>query len=454
MKRILVVLLCIMLILVGCGKKAESSKYKVTLDINPSIELEIEGNKVNIINMLSSDADAVINRDFEGKTIEEVVNEIVKNAVEKNLVDNNELMVIIGTEEGTSSDDRMTVEDYLMKACDKNDIRANIIVPEITEEARHEAEGYGVTPAKAAVILQAIEGKEDLHFDDLKDKSARELSDIIHTGLYCRGGFTLRGDFCEGKVKEEEPKNGKTCPEGFMEYKGACYEEAPLDETEKLVCTNGSTLKGEECVRTVSIAATPSKYTCSKGTAKTRAEAGLTGHNAGDAKDIVCEDTSKATHPVSPCELNDGTEWTKLGGKCYWHRAPVIDTGCPGKIKVDGFCWDDASNVLICKGARDGKQYKSRNDYCEGSVKYTNPTVSEYKCDSGYKLDGKKCTKEESSPAEHERACPDGFKLVNNDKCIDMNNQSEKVDGFYCDKNARLEDNKCVYYEVEEALGK
>ena len=446
------------MMLVGCGKKAdESLSGKVTIDINPSIEIEVKDGKVEKINDRADDPSGLVNSSMEGKKLEKVFEEIVSNAKDKSYIQSGELFVILGFEdESGNTNDRLSVEDLFRKACKEKDVHVMLIVPEITEEARHEAEGRGVSPAKAAYILELLKENDQLHFDDLKNKSASELIEIQDTGMYCRGGYTLNSGKCERVVKEEDPQEGKTCPEKYEQIKGKCYRISDT-MTHEPYCKDGMELKDNKCVGTEEVAATPSKYTCSKGTAMTRYEAGLTGKNDGDAKDIVCVDTSNATHPMSPCEAGkagDGTEYLESGGKCYWHRAGLLPEGCPGKIKVGDACWDDGSNVLICKGARDGKQYSSRSEYCEGSVKYTKPTVSEYKCESGYTLDGKKCIKEITKDPSLKVACGKGLTSYQDRACIDYNDTADFVTGYTCTGGAKLENNKCVYYEVEDAMRK
>ncbi len=453
-KIILPVVICLILLLVGCGKEkvAESKPYMATLDINPAIELEIDGDKAKRIGYLDGDAEELVSRDFEGKSLNEVFDEVLKNAKDKGLIEQDELTVIVGIEEKSNGNDRKMVQDYLQEACDRNKIHVDIIIPEITEEAKHEAEGYNVTPAKAAVILEATKGKDDVHFEDFTERTAKELKEIKETGLYCERDYTLRDGKCEKAIKEENAIEGKTCPENYQKYKDKCYKVSP--SMHEPSCKKDMELVEGKCVGKEEVAAKAANYTCSKGTAMTRYEAGLTGKNAGDAKDIVCVDTSNATHPMSPCEAGkagDGTEYLESGGKCYWHRAGVLPEGCPGKIKVGDSCWDDASNILICKGARDGKRYSSRSEYCEGSVKYTNPTVSEYKCDSGYTLEGKKCIKEVTKEPTLKIACADGLISYEDRACLNPKDVAEFVIGYTCPSEARLENNKCVYYEVVDA---
>ena len=85
---------------------------------------------------------------------------------------------------------------------------------------------------------------------------------------------------------------------------------------------------------------------------------------------------------------------------------------------------------------------------------YTEATPSEYSCEAGYTLDGTKCNKTEEEPAEHERVCPEGFTRIDNDRCINKEKTVEKVTGYTCEEGAKLENNKCVYYEQVEPKAK
>ena len=288
--------------------------------------------------------------------------------------------------------------------------------------------------------------------ENLANKSVSELNETKTTGKYCDKEYTLEGDWCYKEIDRTSASDGEVCPLGYLEYDGKCYEEAPIEETNTFVCHDDFYLEEDKCVRIETINAEASRFACSQGEAKTKVSLGLTDQTNGDANDIVCVDYSEATHPVSPCELNDGTEYTMSGGKCYWHRAPVIASGCPGKIQIGDFCWDDASNIYICAGYRDGKQYSNRNEYCENSVKYFEPIVSEYKCPNGYTLSGNQCVKEEKQEAMHERKCPNEYTLVNNDRCINYNKMANKENGLVCEgDNSRLKGNMCIIYEVVHA---
>lgn len=422
----------------------------ITIDINPSIEINLnKKEKVVKVKALNEDAKELVNKKYNKKTLEETFELLVTELIDKGY-DNN-MNVILYADGKVKDEDVAKKVEFIFG---KKDIHTEIIViEEVTKEDKELAKKYNISPAKASYIKTIIKDKENISVDALANKSVNELNETKRTGKYCDSEYTLEGDWCIKEISREPAKRGNVCPEGYTEKDGICYEEVGVLEKDNYVCRSEFTLEGDKCIRNHVMEAIPSKFTCNSGVAKTKLDLGLTFAEAGDANDIICVDISNATHPVSPCETNDGTEYTYSGGTCYWHRAPVIAEGCPGKIQVNGECWDDASNILICVGARDGRQYNSRDEFCEDSIRYIDPTVSEYKCDDeNAKLTGNKCIIEEIEEAQKERYCPNGYTLVNNDRCINYKKTVNKENGFVCDgENAKLKDDTCIIYEMIEA---
>ena len=100
---ILVVVLVVALVLGLLLKKNFDSKKNdvsaiITLDINPSIEIEIQDGKANQINPLNEEAWELIDRKFEGEPLEEVLREIVVNARKKGYMEDEHLSIILGME--------------------------------------------------------------------------------------------------------------------------------------------------------------------------------------------------------------------------------------------------------------------------------------------------------------------------------------------------------------------
>ena len=458
MKKKVLIILAVLFILIGSFGFIYFLNHRVvstvTIDINPSFKISLNRkNRVVSVKPLNADAKKLIIDDFKNVSLDDTILVLTDSAMEAGY-GNGELVVLV---HATGKVKNSEVEATITNNYKEVGVNCTVIaVDNISKEDEKFAKENNITPAKAAYINSIIKENENITSEVLIDKSVNELKETKSTGLYCDIGYELEGEFCLSEIKRTKPVNGMICPEGYNIYNNKCYETTSVIDTDEYYCDSEFKLKGDECSRMVYMDAT-SKYNCSKGEAKTKLELGLTGPNDGDANEVVCVDLSKATHPVSPCELpaSDPTERKMIGGKCYWHRAPVISTGCPGKIKVGGECWDDASNVLICAGYRDGKRYKSRSEYCEHSIKYLKPNITEYKCDEpDYKLNGNKCEKEETFKAPHVRVCADGYTLIEEARCVNMNKTTNKVEGLVCEGDARLKGDKCITYEVVDAKGK
>ena len=438
---VLVVILAIVigLVFVKKGKNEEKPINQIiTLDINPSIELDIQDGNCNRINPDGDEAWELINRDFEGKPLQEVLDEIVKNAVEKGYATDGELAVIVGLEE---KDDRIEAE--LREACKRHNVGAYVVIPEITEEARHEAQGRGVTPAKAQVILEALKGNEELHFDDFKEKSAKELIAMKDTGLYCDNGYNLNGDKCEKIIKEEKPEEGKTCPSDYVEAKGKCYKLGTIKH--EPYCKTG-TLKDGKCVGTEEVAA---EAKCSSGTYNSKSGKCEVSEYAGEgskkcpSSEQKLLDNGRCASPHMGAHFDDPDGTIDPATECCCGDTWFPDSSIPSR----GWCYSLAGNddpIVTCPSgqtAKDGKCYK------------TTTSDATYSCSKG-KLSGNKCIVETSKEPTLKVACADGFTVYEDRACVDYNTTTEFITGLTCRGDARLEGERCVYYEVVDAKGK
>ena len=455
MKKIIIPIIVFLILVVGgAGFILFNNRVvsTITLDINPSIEINLKkNNKIKSIKALNEDAKEVVNNNLKGKTLDEAIEDITNKIVDKGYVE--DIAVILIHSEGNI--DKINLEEKIRNNFREKGIATDVITVEtITKEDKEIAKKYNISPAKAAYINSIAEEMENIEKDNLINKPIDELKETKEKGIYCNDGYELDGDFCLKEIRRETASNGEVCPEGYYEYNNKCYEEVRNIVLDNLICRDEFELNGNECYRTLNIDAEPVKYACEKGEEKTRRELGLTNREGNDADDIVCADLSSATHPVTPCELpaDDPTERTMVGGRCYWHRAPVIQSGCPGKIQVNGFCWDDASSVYICAGYRDGRQYSSKSEYCENSIKLYDPVATEYKCPDDFELSGNKCSKKEIESAHNEVKCPQGYTKLETDRCINVNKTIDKVNGLVCsEENSKISGDTCIIYEIIEA---
>ena len=422
---------------------------KITIDINPSIELGLtRGGKVKEITALNDDGKNIFNDDLTGKNIDKVI-ETLSERIIKGFIDDEFVTILIHVD---GKIDPEEIGKKVTYSFNKKEIGTEIIIiKNITKEDEKIAKKYGISPAKASYINAITKEIPDASIESFINKSINELKETKEFGFYCDKDYILEGNKCLKEIGKEDATPGKVCPRHYYEYNGKCYEETPPEQTDKLICPEGRTLENDKCINIITENAKPAKYNCTKGEEKTRLAAGLTNANDGDANDIVCVDYSTATHPVSPCEATDGTESLYSGGVCYWHRAPVIADGCPGKIQVGDSCWDNATGIYICQGVNDGMTYSSKSEYCKGSVKYYDPVVTEYKCEKDFNLEGTKCTKKDEEDAQHENVCLTGYNLVDGNRCISIKDYP-KEDGFVCNKeNMRVHGNTCIIYEIIEA---
>ena len=421
----------------------------VTLDINPSIEINLNRhNKVKSVVALNEDAKSVISDTLRGKSLNDSIDAITEKIVEKGFVENGHVVVIMHSEGNVEN---KNVEEHIKDIFNEKQIQPEVIViNEISKEDEELAKKNNISVAKASYINTIVKENENIDVSVLVDKSVDDLQETKMTGKYCDEGYFLEGDFCFKEIERHEVSTGMVCPEGYSEYNNTCYEESRILDKEEFTCRDEFTLEGDKCIRKQVMDAEVAGYSCSSGMVRTKGEVGIAVFNSGDSKETVCVDT-KTTTAVNVCNLpaSDPTERMSYGGKCYWHRAPVIQAGCPGKIQVNGACWDDASNVYMCPGGYNANT-RVAGETCYTVLKNVKPTVTGYKCEeSDFTLNGKKCEKSEIEDAFHEHYCESGYTLIDNGRCYNLSKTADKISGYVCDGDtARIKNNMCITYDI------
>lgn len=455
MKNKLIILLSICFILIasfiGFFLWSNRTVSSIFLDINPSIKINL--NKKGIVKSvkaLNKDAEYVINN-LEGKTLEDSLNKLTENLIEKDYIKDPHIEIILYTE-GSINNEKVINE--VSKSFNKKEVDTSIIVVEsISKEDKKLAKKYDISPSKASYINSIKEDNENIDVEVLIEKPVKELKETKETGKYCDAGYSLEGDFCVKEIKREKASNGKVCPEGYFDYNGKCYEEARSIELEEYECNDKEkTLVGNKCTFKEHVEATPN-FTCEKGDLVRREWAKYRNvRDNGDTKQYLCEDKSNAKEPTLRCLLNPGH--IMIGGKCYNGPAPVINGGCPnGDTLRGGGCYSkDNEDQWQCPN---GDIYeKSKGTYeplCPDTFKYTIAS-GHYSCNEGYTLEGTECTRTVEEDAWHKRICPSGYTLVELDKCINKNKTTNYIDGYVCSEpNTRVEGSYCVYLEIADA---
>jgi hemerythrin superfamily protein len=436
-KGIIICVVALLVIVVGAvlllvPKKGDNASDSIiTLDINPSIELTVRKEIVKSVRALNDDAKDYVNG-LEGKSLNESFDLIIKTAKDHNLAEDGKITIIMGTEDNANS---KQFEDLLQSACSKNEVNGNIIVPVITEEAKQEAQKHGVSPAKAAYIMETVKENENLTFEEMIDKPSEEIYEMKETGKYCDKDYSLVGDYCEKVIKEEKPKEGKTCPEGYEDIKDSCYKTYATKQ--EAYCKDGLTLKDGKCTGNAKTDATAK---CSTGT-----------YNSKTKK---CEELTYVSDGTKTCRgeldlLLDNGRCASVhpGAHSYGDDPSPFDEAtecCCGDTFKDGWCYSlpngnyDAS--VTCPS---GSSY-AKGD--KGSACYKTATSEPtYSCESG-KLEGTKCVGEVTKKPEYKTACDEGYTLKDK-KCVDYNDNKGYIVGYVCEDDARLENNICKYYE-------
>lgn len=193
---ILVILIIDVVLLFLLNKKGNTNQpiekfddvaiYTITLDINPSIKIELNKDKkvINVI-ALNDDAKEIINEDFKGKTFEEEIEILSVNLNNKHLLE--DATIIVSSE----NIDEEELKSVINNSFQTKSITYDLIIPKITETAKGNASKYNISEGKAAYLESIINENPKLNIEDIATFSVKEIYDKINT------------------IKEEENKNNK-----------------------------------------------------------------------------------------------------------------------------------------------------------------------------------------------------------------------------------------------------
>lgn len=170
--------------------------YTITLDINPSIKIELNKDKkvINVI-VLNDDAKEIINEDFKGKTFEEEIEILSVNLNNKHLLE--DATIIVSSE----NIDEEELKSVINNSFQTKSITYDLIIPKITETAKENASKYNISEGKAAYLESIINENPKLNIEDIATFSVKEIYDKINT------------------IKEEGNKNNKPNDNTFSQNK-------------------------------------------------------------------------------------------------------------------------------------------------------------------------------------------------------------------------------------------
>jgi len=400
-----------------------------TLDINPSIEINLDKNdKVKSVVALNEDGKGIISKDLKGKSLDDTFDLLITNLIDGGFIEDNYVDVIVYSNEKLSSED---IGEKVEFSFGKKEVHAEIIViDKITKEDEELAKKYNVTPAKILYIKSIIKDNENINLEDLANKPVNELKETKETGKYCDKGYTLEGDWCLREKERVSAISGEVCPRGYAEHEGKCYEEVGAIETNNYVCNDGFKLINNNCV---SEEIDDARGKCDSGDYDPVSGYCIKKELIGEAEEY--------------CRLTPATD-ILMNHKCYGPK-PTINGSClNGDRLINGGCVDMSSyyeSDYRCKTGDLGNDNK-----CYKEVK-TKPTS--YYCERDGILNGTKCEVKHTQKPQKERTCPSGYTSIDDgSRCLNYNKTVNKENGYYCEQeNSKLSGKTCIIYEMVEA---
>ena len=147
----------------------------ITLDINPSIKMELNKDKlvINLVALNESAKDIVITN-YKGSKVNVVIDSITDKLIDKGYA-KEELLILVGTTGELKSEE---IKEIISNKLTKENISYDIIIPAITENSSELAQKYNITESKAAYLEEITNKYNDLKIEDIKDKSIKDIETI------------------------------------------------------------------------------------------------------------------------------------------------------------------------------------------------------------------------------------------------------------------------------------
>ena len=156
--------------------KSEKVISTITLDINPSIKIELnKNNKVLKITALNDDAKKIVNLSKGSTSLEETIEKLSENLAKTEYAKDDNISVLININGEIEASE---IENLVASSFIKSKMNPNIIIQESTKTSDKNAKKYNISEGKAAFIEEIIKEKKDQTFESLKDKSITELLNI------------------------------------------------------------------------------------------------------------------------------------------------------------------------------------------------------------------------------------------------------------------------------------
>lgn len=190
---------------VGQYQTALAVDSVITLDVNPSVQLEVnENKKVLSATGINEDGNSILagmEQDgvtLKGKELDEAVNALVLAMVEEGYLSeqNNSILVSVNnSDEGKSEEIKSQLLTCVEDALSENGIDGAILGQSFTdnEKISEIAEQYGISEGKAILIEKIIEKSPQLSYDNLSGLNIHDLSLLAEKWIDKMEGISMSG---------------------------------------------------------------------------------------------------------------------------------------------------------------------------------------------------------------------------------------------------------------------
>ena len=189
-------------------------EYLISLDVNPSIELQIDKNeKVSHIDCHNEDGEIVLDdMDLVGTDVDVAVNAIIGSMYKNGYlskVKNSVLVSVQGKDESIRTAMKQRVVDDIKKTLSAYELESSVISQDYAQEkeAKKKADQYGISVGKAMLIHEFVSMNNQYRFEELVKLSIDELNTLVHYNNIHFTTISIDGiESREGYLTEEELK--------------------------------------------------------------------------------------------------------------------------------------------------------------------------------------------------------------------------------------------------------
>lgn len=159
------------------GEETDKIVSTIIMDINPSFELYLNKDEVILdVKALNDDATSIVNEEVKGKRLNDGISLIADNLVENGFV-SSDITILLSTKGEINNE---ALLENMHAIFEEKNITSEIITTVISEAAIERAKEYGISESKAAYIEEMLKEKENVTFEELIDKSIKEINDIVN----------------------------------------------------------------------------------------------------------------------------------------------------------------------------------------------------------------------------------------------------------------------------------